>query len=263
MTERLTTLTAVRDWLNITTDTSDPMLVRVIDAVSQYVLNYLNRTSFQRATYTQNFRGYGKPSVMLQSWPVLSVTSVDSDGVSFLASTFLNGVPGTGYYVSDPRDAPQFLHLRGGSFTQGGFGMVVYEAGFEASEDTEIPADPFQITASLFGVWSSNLGVVIDGAPATLVTSTPTTGQYKVDDWGTYTFALADVGKDVTLNYSYTPHAVSLAATEIVGEWFKRKDRIGLMSKSLGGQETVTFSQADMTKSSRSMLQAFANVVPS
>ena len=49
---------------------------------------------------------------------------------------------------------------------------------------------------------------------------------------------------------------------EIVGLWFKRRDRIGILSKTLGGQETITYSQEDMSGSARAMLQPFKNVAP-
>jgi hypothetical protein len=87
-------------------------------------------------------------------------------------------------------------------------------------------------------------------------------GQYSVDEWGTYLFAGADTGKAAVITYDYVPFDVSFAVTELIGEWYKRKDRIGVLSKTLGGQETVTFSQKDMGESIRSVLQPYTNVVP-
>ena len=57
MTERLTTLASLKDWLGITTVATDPTLTRLIDAVSQFIFTYLNRLSFQARVYTQDFRG--------------------------------------------------------------------------------------------------------------------------------------------------------------------------------------------------------------
>jgi hypothetical protein len=59
-------------------------------------------------------------------------------------------------------------------------------------------------------------------------------------------------GKVAVITYDYVPFDVSFAVTELIGEWYKRKDRIGILSKTLGGQETVTFSQKDMGESIRS-----------
>lgn len=263
MTERLTTLAAVKDWLGITGTESDTQLVMVIDAVSQFILNFLSWTSFQRMTYTQNFRGYGKGSVLLRNWPVLAVTSVATGGTAISASTFNNGMPNSGWYLGDQRGGPQSLDLMGYVFGQGVPSTVIYEAGFETTQTSTIPnATPWQITPTNSGVWSQDLGVTIDGVAATLVTGTPITGQYAVDEWGTYTFAEADAGKTAVMSYSYTPSSVSLAALEIVSEWIKRKDRIGILSKTLGGQETITFSQEDMVPAARSLLQSYMNVVP-
>jgi hypothetical protein len=269
MTERLTTLAAVKDWLDITTDGSDTMLVRIIDAASQFVLGWLNRDSFQAREYTQNFRGNGKTSMLLRNWPVLSVTSVGVGGQSIpAASAPVNGLPGSGYLISDPRNAPQSLELFGYGYYQGAPSQIVYTAGFRTSQSTIIPevadgATYAVITPNSDGCWSADLGVSIDGVDAPLSdTGTPDPGQYAVDEWGTYSFNAADVGKTAIMSYDYTPWAVSFAVTELIGEWYKRKDRIGVLSKTLGGQETVTFSQKDMNDSIRGSLQLYNNVVP-
>lgn len=107
-----------------------------------------------------------------------------------------------------------------------------------------------------------DLGVTIDGVAAVAVDTAPAAGQYSVDEWGKYTFAEDDASKAYVIDYSYTPPAVSLAAQQIVAEWFKKKDRIGYLSKTLGGQETITFSTADMDAASRALLQPFVNVAP-
>lgn len=262
MTERLTTLAAVKQWLNITTDTSDQLLIQSIDAASQFILDYLGWDSFQRTAYVQNFRGYGKSDVLLKFWPILSVESVFTHGVAVQPAVVTNGMPGSGYTVSDRRAGQQFIALYGYSFGNGSPGQVSYEAGFETTQEMVIPADPFKLTPTNKGTWSNDLGVIIDGVAGVLVTGTPTTGQYAVDEWGTYLFAAADVGKTVIIDYSYTPAAVSFAAMEIVGLWFKRRDRIGIQSKTLGGQETITYTNEDMNSGARAMLQPFRNVAP-
>lgn len=262
MTERLTTLAAVKDWLGITGTESDALLVMVIDAVSQFVLNYLNWDSFRRTSYTQNFRGYGKGSYLLRNWPVLSVMSVATGGSIVPASTFTNGQPSSGWFLGDPHNGPQSLNLLGYVFSPEVISTVTYEAGFETTQTSLIPDTPYQIAPNNDGVWSEDLGVTIDGVAATKVASAPVVGEYSVDEWGTYTFAAADKGKTAVISYSFTPASISFAALEIIGEAFRRKDRIGLLSKTLGGQETITFSQADMNSSARTMLQNYRNVVP-
>jgi hypothetical protein len=60
MIERLTTLSQVKDYLEISGDESDATLTRLIDAASQFVLTWISRDSFGLRTYTQNFRGMGR-----------------------------------------------------------------------------------------------------------------------------------------------------------------------------------------------------------
>ena len=263
MTERLTTLAAVKDWLDITNDDSDASLTRLIDAASQFVLNWVGWPSFGVREYTVNFRGNGRAYTILNQWPVQSVTSVGIGGSFVSASVAGNaGLPGNGYYVSDRRFGPQQLMLQGYGFWNGAPSQVIYHAGFQTTQVTEIPTTPFQITPNTDGQWIAGIEVEIDGIDAVQVTGTPNTGEYQLDEWGTYTFAAADVGKAATITYDYAPWDVSFAVQELIGEWYKRKDRIGLLSKTLGGQETVTFSQKDMGDSIRSTLQPYVNVVP-
>lgn len=69
-----------------------------------------------------------------------------------------------------------------------------------------IPATPFQITPTVpnSGTWVYDLGVRdINNLSYARVVSGPTTGQYSVAA-GVYTFATADTGKTVFIDYSYT-----------------------------------------------------------
>jgi hypothetical protein len=263
MTERLTTLAAIKDYLGITDDNSDSFLDRLNVAASQFVITWIGRDSFGVREYTQNFRGNGKPSVMLFNWPVQTITSVGIAGSAVAASTFGNyGNPNSGYAISDVRFGQQQVNLYGYNFWQGAPSQVIYTAGFQTSQTSDIPATPFQITPTDAGQWIADIKVTIAGVDAVKVADTPATGQYSVDVSGLYTFADADTGKEAVITYDYVPFDVSFAVTELIGEWYKRKDRIGILSKTLGGQETVTFSQKDMSDSIRSVLQPYANVVP-
>jgi hypothetical protein len=265
MTERLTTLAQVKDYLGIAADSteSDSFLTRLIDAASQFALTWISRDSFGVRTYTQNFRGNGKSNILLPSWPAVSITSVGIGG-SFVPASAIGsaGLPGSGYVLADIRFGPQSLDLYGYSFWGGAPSQVIYEAGFRTSQTSVIPATPFQITPTTDGQWIADFKVTIDGTDAVKVAATPGAGEYSVDEWGTYTFNDTDATKTAVITYDYAPFDVSFAVTELIGEWYKRKDRIGLLSKTLGGQETVTFSQKDMGESIRCTLQPYANVVP-
>ena len=68
-----------------------------------------------------------------------------------------------------------------------------------------IPTTPFQITVANSATWQTDLGVYFKdtGLPLTRVTSAPATCQYSVAA-GIYTFAAADTGKQVYIDYTYT-----------------------------------------------------------
>jgi hypothetical protein len=263
MNERLTTLAAVKDYLGITDGNSDSFLDRLILSASQFVLNWIGRDSFRPIQYTMNFRGNGKSSILLPFWPVVSITSVGVAGSAIGASTLGSyGLPNSGYVLGDPRFGNQSLDLYGYNFWQGAPSQVIYTAGFRTSQTGNIPGTPFQIAPTEGGQWIADEDVTIDGVDAVKVDSGPTTGQYSVDISGLYTFADADTGKEAVITYDYVPFDVSFSVCELIGEWYKRKDRIGIISKTLGGQETVTFSQKDMGDSIKSTLQPYMNVVP-
>lgn len=85
-----------------------------------------------------------------------------------------------------------------------GLTSVVYDTTGAA-----IPATPFQITVAppSSGTFAADLGVIdaSSGRPMTRVASTPAAGQYAVNTTtGQYTFAAADTGKTVYINYRYT-----------------------------------------------------------
>lgn len=65
-----------------------------------------------------------------------------------------------------------------------------------------------------------------------------------------------------TAGFAAIPPDIQQATTELVGEAFKRNDRIGQTSKSLGGQEVVAFSTADMNATIKAVLGPYRNVAP-
>lgn len=82
-------------------------------------------------------------------------------------------------------------------------------ANFTDSVGTAIPTTPFQITIvpPSSGTYAADLGVIsgATGFPLTRVASAPATGQYSVNvGTGVYTFAAADVGITVFINFQYT-----------------------------------------------------------
>ena len=79
-------------------------------------------------------------------------------------------------------------------------------ADFTDLTGTAVPTIPFTITPPppSSGTWSTDLGVSgATGIPLIRVASAPATGQYSVAA-GVYTFAAADVGLVMYINFSYT-----------------------------------------------------------
>jgi hypothetical protein len=91
----------------------------------------------------------------------------------------------------------------------------IYDAVFDQTGSV-IPGTPFQITPTppSSGTWGYNLGVRDSNNNAfARVASSPATGQYSVAA-GVYTFATADTGKTVYIDYNYT--ATSTVAQKLV-----------------------------------------------
>jgi hypothetical protein len=81
-----------------------------------------------------------------------------------------------------------------------------------------IPTTPFQITPTVpsSGTWSVDLGVRnANGVPLTRVASAPATGQYSVAA-GVYTFAAADVGLLMFINFQYTATSTTAKKSTVV-----------------------------------------------
>jgi hypothetical protein len=72
----------------------------------------------------------------------------------------------------------------------------------------------------------------------------------------------APVVVSYTAGYASAPAGVQQAVNELVGETFKRRDRIGQSSKTLGGQETVAFLTTDMNAAIKAMLAPYQAVAP-
>lgn len=65
-----------------------------------------------------------------------------------------------------------------------------------------------------------------------------------------------------TAGYEAAPADIAQAAVELAGEAFRRREHIGVASKSLGGQETISFSQKDMNDTVRTLLAPYQVLAP-
>jgi hypothetical protein len=98
------------------------------------------------------------------------------------------------------------------------------------------------------------------GGSLTLVSASPAAGQYAVSG-GTYAFSAADAGQSVSISYGYVPQDIAQATLELAAERFRAAERIGLKSKSIGGQETIAYDMSAMSAPIQAMLQPYMRVI--
>ena len=174
----------------------------------------------------------------VKAW--LGVTSANFDaqlgGLITAVSSFVTNYLGrqllTGSYVETYRGSGQrAMVLRNFPIT------AVASVAF-AGQTIVAAADPVALTS----------GILFDDRTLTLVG---------------YRFPIGlPVVVSYTAGYAATPPDIGQAAVELVGEAFRRRDRIGLASKSLGGQEVVAFSLKDMNDTVRALLAPYQVLAP-
>ena len=236
---------------------SDPLLQRLISSASAYIQTWLNRV-FLDAHYVETRDGQGNPTMVLANGPVISITSLSIDGVNVPPRGPLTpptGIP-SGYTWED-----RTLKLTGYRFCRGFSNVAInYRAGYlQADEPHDIPAGLQMVTDR---AWFGDRGVTYaNGALFVEVPSAPAAGQYALTANGTYLFNAADAGAAILVSYSVVPDDVEQACIEMIGLRFKEMDRIGITGKTIG-TETVHFSSADMTASTKTLLQQYRRVSP-
>lgn len=243
-----------------------PIINQLITSMTALIYNKLNRARLYSQSFTRYFSGVGNMQLVLPDWPVTAISNVQVGQAAVPYSVIpISGQPqppnttmGYGYrYVpwagNLPGD-PVILQFAGGYFYMGATNLQVsYTAGYLVSnEPWTVPATPFQITVlQQQGIWCRDNGVkyASTGEALTPVTASPTTGQYiaPVDATpGLYTFSAGDVGESVLISYSFIPADLEEATIQMVAERYSYRDRIGLISKTLGGQETMRWQRGSM-----------------
>lgn len=272
----LCSLDAVKQWLGIPSATinSDAKLQSLISACSRFLLSYLSRGNILPRVVTERREGYGQPRMLLKEWPVQSITSLMVGTVTVPAGVLpspSNQTSTSGWLLQaadvNPPGTMQTVDLFGGyTFSSGRQNVqITYVAGYMVSaEAATIPAAaPYVVTPlQPYGSWGSSYAVTIDGVAATKVAAAPAAGQYSVNTVGNYTFNAADHGKTLALTYGYVPTDLAQACIQTVAEYYSYSDRVGILSKSLGGQETISFSVKDLSDSIKLQLQNYRNVIP-
>jgi hypothetical protein len=268
----LCSLAQAQAWAgNLASNTT--LVAQLITAVSRQILSTLSRPSILPAPFTEVLDWLPSRRFMLRNYPVLSVSSVvvDNTLIPALASPAEVGVtptsPGYGYFLAPwdglPPGRPQTVEIDGYRALRSRNNVVIaYSAGYQASDTQTIAAGALS-AAQVCGAWTTDCGVTYaaTGAALTRVASSPLQGQYAVAA-GQYTFNAADDGQEVTLAYGYVPYDLANAAAQWVSELLAYEQHIGQRSKSVGGQETVSYVDTPMPTRVRAMILPYRLTAP-
>lgn len=269
----LTTLSNVKAWLGVNSDGTDAVLRRLISQCSRAILDYIQRPPLISQSFTDVTDGTGGSHEFLDNWPVTAITQVQIDGDIVPQSMLLTGLDNQSCgWRLQPWDgcsagAPQALELVGRIYNRGRLNVAItYTAGYLVQAEAQTAPSSGLVTVSqLLGPWSADNGVVYaNGTPLTPVSSAPTQGQYLAPTVtpGQYQFSPADAGAQVLISYSYTPAALEDACINLTAERFRYRDRIGQLSKTLGGQETAAYSLTAIPSYIDQALQPYKKTLP-
>lgn len=260
----LTTPARFINWSGSSLTLPSAQISQLITSQTAMLYGKLNRSRLYSQTFTRIFDGVGNMQIELPDWPVTSVVAVQQ-GSSLVQPALLLPPPAASTYFGYrfvpwngnlPGD-PSVLEFVNGYFYVGAQNVrITYQAGYlVVNEAQAVPAGPGPYTvtvAQLQGIWCRDNGVVYasTGLPLVPVATTPSIGQYippldanntPADQVGVYTFAAADADAALLISYSFVPAELEEACNQMVAERLSYTSRIGEISKSLGGQETVRF----------------------
>jgi hypothetical protein len=251
----------------------DSLLERLISSVSTYIQSAINRT-IRNLPYVEFRSGLGGPTMMLPNFPITNVSAVAINGIQVpsrppLGTASTTNFIGFGWQTAGPSGYTfdQYrVMLNGYMFTPGYSNIQVdYSAGYlVAGEVQTIPASaPFVLVTQAH--WNAgDRGVTYaDGSPfqSTSFGSVLTKGSYSVDPNGVYYFADADAATPVLLSYGYVPFDVEQAAVDMIGDWFRYRDRIGQTSMAIE-QQSITFTNTAITARAQGVLNQYKRVTP-
>ena len=264
----LVTLDTAKAYLGGAAAGNDAKLAQLITSVSLAILAATNRSSILPKTYTE-VRDGSPRGIMLRNWPVISVAIVGVASCGFGgATTFGPSVNGSlGYLIDDADDAPagspQMLTAPFGGIPRGDANVAItYTAGYQVTGEAQTAGASVSAVAP-YGAWGSDQGVsyAAGGALAAVQAGEEKLGTYSVSG-GTYTFSAADAGAAVLISYGYIPADLANAAMEWIADRLAYQDRIGVSSKSLGGQETVAYRIGATPDFVKAMVANYTNAVP-
>ncbi|MBV9858751.1 MAG: phage gp6-like head-tail connector protein [Alphaproteobacteria bacterium] len=77
-----------------------------------------------------------------------------------------------------------------------------------------------------------------------------------------FTRGVGNIQLIYTAGFALPPPEIAQACIELVAQRYKERSRVGEVSKALGGGETVSFSQKDMSDDVKTILQQYRAVAP-
>jgi hypothetical protein len=270
MSHDLTHLAALKAWLGLPAGASpqDATLAALIGAASRAIYATLSRPALLPQHYREVLDAESE-RVFLRNWPVLEVKSVTLDGELVPPAPAASTRHGLGWLLRPDDNAPpgrqQALDIFGRRVRPGRQNLAVdYVAGYAVQNEAHVvpAAEPWTIDVRApYGPWGHDMGVTYASNDETLmrVASAPASGQYSVLR-GAYVFTAGDAGAAVAISYGYVPQDVAQAALELAAERFRAADRIGLRSKSLGGQETIAYDMSSISAPVLALLQPYRRV---
>jgi hypothetical protein len=263
----LVSLAQLKAHLGLQSSGEDILLASLIGQISRAICSYINRPFIWPRDVVDTFDGNGRPKIQLRCWPVISVSSVSIDGQTVPQSL----TPLSQGWTLEPGDveppgAMQKVMLRGGVFSRGWQNVIVaYRAGYQISNEVCVaPASaPFLVKAAQpYGAYVCDAGVNFASGQALMrVSVNPAQGQYALDGVGGYFFSAADAGQRLMLNYGYVPSDLAGCALEWAADRYRYRERIGMTSKSLGGQETAAFRISAMPDYVEAALRNFIRII--
>lgn len=263
----LLSLTQLKAHLGVQSNGDDILLASLISQISRAIASYISRPFIWPRDVVDTFDGNGRAKIQLRNWPVISVASVLIDGQAVPEAQSPSSA-GWSVEASDdePPGAMQMVMLRGASFSRGWQNVsIAYRAGYQISNEVCVAPSvaPFLVkTAQPFGAYACDAGATYAGGQALAwVTANPAQGQYALDGTGGYIFSAADAGQAMVLNYGYVPSDLASCALEWAADRYRYRERIGVTSKSLGGQETTAFRISAMPDYVAMALRGFTRVI--
>jgi hypothetical protein len=268
----LTTPQRFVQWYGNNSNASAPVISQLVSSMSRLILTKLSRSRLYSQQFVRTFNGQGTSQLQLPDYPATSITQIQMGSVivnpaplpaivNNVVSQSTAGMYGYRFipWSGNLPGEPALIEFVNGMFWPGYQNIkVTYDAGYLISNELwTVPTTTSdgqvmdQVTVfQPLGIWCRDNGIVntTTGMTMTPVTGAPAPGQYQVgpdSTPGLYTFNDTDVqaGLNISISYSFVPADLEEAANQMVAERYLYRDRVGIDSKVLGGQETIRYSR--------------------